>query len=403
MPTSNATLHKLFCLEGLFLDTIVYSEERTLLRVRSPRTHAYCPRCNTTTGRIHRKTSRMVKHMQCDGKLVMLQLTVRDFLCTSCRHVFREGIPGVDRRHTTEHYRRFVVPKVRDRSFRSVAIEHMIGARTLVAATRALNTERGIVWPSGTFALGIDEHSFSGKDFVQTITDVTNHTLLHLLQDTRQTTLRAWIQKIPLVTRANITAVCIDMCQSYRATLGQELPGTPIVIDPFHVIQHLNKELSDLRLIFTRREYPLPKRLLEKNKEDLTIREKEELQTMFKHYPAIGELWRIKEIIRRMYRLKDPREAGVRYRSVLNGLRGDVRHRFARLYRTLKNWETEILNYFTHRITNGYTEGVHTRIKLLKRISYGFRNKTNYIAKMTLAFLPLATLLTMVKTSTCLT
>jgi transposase len=296
-----------------------------------------------------------------------------------------------------------VVPKVRDRSFRSVATEHAIGAATLIAATRALHTERGVAWPTGPFAVGIDEHSFSGTDFVQTITDVTHHTLLHLLPNTRQKTLRAWIQAIPLGIRRNITAVCIDMCQSYRATLGQELPGTPIVVDPFHIIQHLNKELSELRLVFTRREYPLPKRLLEKNKEDLTVREKGELQTMFKHYPAIAELWRIKEIVRRMYRLKDPHEASARYRSILNGLRGDVRHRFARLYRTLKNWEQEILNYFTHRITNGYTEGVHTRIKLLKRISYGFRNKENYIAKMTLAFLPLATLVSLAQTSTCLT
>ena len=403
MSTKNASLLTLFCLEGLFLDSILYGDTRIMLRVRSPRRTTRCPRCSTILYRMHRRASRMVKHMQCDGKLVMVQLTVRDFLCTSCRRVFREAIPGVDRRRTTEHYRRFVVPKVHDRSFRSVAIEHSIGARTLVAATRALNTERGIAWPVGTFSLGIDEHSFSGTDFVQTITDVTHHALLHLLRDTRQTTLRAWIRQIPSEIRGHITAACIDMCQSYRATLGQELPGTPIVIDPFHVIQHLNKELSDLRLIFTRREYPLPKRLLEKNKEDLTAREKEELQTMFKHYPAIGELWRIKEIIRRMYRVKDPKEAGVRYRSVLNGLRGDVRHRFARLYRTLKNWETEILNYFTHRITNGYTEGVHTRIKLLKRISYGFRNKTNYIAKMTLAFLPLATLVSLAQTSTCLT
>lgn len=403
MSTKNATLLKLFCLDGLLLDRISNASSNIRLQVRSPRTHAHCPCCSMVTRRVHRKANRIVKHMQCDGRLVLLQLTIRDFLCTACRHVFREAIPGIDRRRTTVHYRQYVVPKVRDRSFRSVATEHEIGARTLVTATRDLNRERGIVWPKGSFALGVDEHSFSGKDFVQTITDVTNHTLLQLLHDTRQTTLCTWIRKIPLEIRDNITAVCIDMCQSYRGTLARELPETPIVIDPFHVIQHLNKELSELRLIFTRHEYPLPKHLLEKNKEDLTPQENKELQSIFKRYPALAELWRIKEIIRRMYRLKDSKEARVRYRSILNGLRGDARHRFARLYRTLTNWETEILNYFTHRITNGYTEGVHTRIKLLKRISYGFRNKDNYIAKMTLAFLPLATLITMVKTSTCLT
>ena len=41
-------------------------------------------------------------------------------------------------------------------------------------------------------------------------------------------------------------------------------------------------------------------------------------------------------------------------------------------------------------MSNGYTEGVHTKIKLLKRISYGFRNREIYVRKMLLAFLPLA-------------
>nr|MBO2470001.1 hypothetical protein [Bacillota bacterium] len=44
----------------------------------------------------------------------------------------------------------------------------------------------------------------------------------------------------------------------------------------------------------------------------------------------------------------------------------------------------------TWRVSNGYTEGVHTKIKLLKRISYGFRNREIYVRKMLLAFMPLA-------------
>ncbi|OIO46766.1 MAG: hypothetical protein AUJ28_00585 [Parcubacteria group bacterium CG1_02_37_51] len=56
---------------------------------------------------------------------------------------------------------------------------------------------------------------------------------------------------------------------------------------------------------------------------------------------------------------------------------------------TLKKWKKPILNYFEHKTTNGFTEGCHTKIKLIKRVSYGFRNIDTYIAKMTLAFLPL--------------
>jgi transposase len=37
-----------------------------------------------------------------------------------------------------------------------------------------------------------------------------------------------------------------------------------------------------------------------------------------------------------------------------------------------------ILNYFHERTTNGFTEGYHTEIKMLKGVSYGLRNVDVY-------------------------
>ena len=41
---------------------------------------------------------------------------------------------------------------------------------------------------------------------------------------------------------------------------------------------------------------------------------------------------------------------------------------------TLKSHLEEICNYFTNRTTSGVTEGINTRIKLIIRQSYGFKN-----------------------------
>ncbi|MBC7362338.1 MAG: transposase [Candidatus Aminicenantes bacterium] len=37
--------------------------------------------------------------------------------------------------------------------------------------------------------------------------------------------------------------------------------------------------------------------------------------------------------------------------------------------RMLRKWQRYILSYFNHRTTNAYTEGVHTEIKLIKKMS----------------------------------
>ncbi|MEE9569092.1 MAG: transposase [Candidatus Binatia bacterium] len=56
--------------------------------------------------------------------------------------------------------------------------------------------------------------------------------------------------------------------------------------------------------------------------------------------------------------------------------------------KTLRWWGKYLLNYFEHRPTNAYTEGANTKIKLLKRASYGLTNIEVYMKKMLLGLLP---------------
>lgn len=47
---------------------------------------------------------------------------------------------------------------------------------------------------------------------------------------------------------------------------------------------------------------------------------------------------------------------------------------FERCAKTMSNWITGILNSFSSKITNGFTEGCNNKIKVLKRNAYGYRN-----------------------------
>ncbi|MBW6440999.1 transposase [Patescibacteria group bacterium] len=56
---------------------------------------------------------------------------------------------------------------------------------------------------------------------------------------------------------------------------------------------------------------------------------------------------------------------------------------------TLIRWQEYILNYFNNFSTNAYAQGCHKKVKMIKRMSFGFLNIENYIAKVMLAFAPL--------------
>ena len=48
--------------------------------------------------------------------------------------------------------------------------------------------------------------------------------------------------------------------------------------------------------------------------------------------------------------------------------------RFKKCAQTMINWITGILNSFSSPVTNGFTEGCNNKIKVLKRIAYGYQN-----------------------------
>jgi transposase len=398
-----STLQNLFCLDGLLIDKCACFNDKIVLNVRSPRTQALCPQCGASTKRVHRRSHRTIKHMMHDDKVAYLNLAVRNFKCWQCWFVFREHIPGIDRRRTTAHFRQSVIPKIKDRSFRAVAMEHGMSTTSLVRSATELSRQVGLQWPTKPFALGIDGHSFSGNDMATTLTDVKGRKLIGILPDYKQDTLEYCIENIPKTSKKLITSVCIDMHEASRTVIEKELPNIPIVIDKFHVVQLLNKNLEQMRNIYTNHHDAIPKKLLERNKEDLDYAEKQILKRVLTSSSALNDMWRLKEWFREFYKLRNPKKAKDRYTAMLEGLIQEARPRWRTLYRTLSRWREYILNYFTYRITNAYTEGVHTRIKLLKRISYGFRNKQNYIAKMTLAFLPVSILLHYLNSSPSLT
>jgi len=45
---------------------------------------------------------------------------------------------------------------------------------------------------------------------------------------------------------------------------------------------------------------------------------------------------------------------------------------------TLANWQTEIVNFFHHRITSGFVEGMNSKICVLKRIAFVIPNHDHF-------------------------
>jgi transposase len=299
---------------------------------------------------------------------------------------------GIDKRSTTENFRRVLLKDLARNSLSYVKQTTNISPPVLYAVLRENYAKfKEINWEDQgeKFVLGIDEHSYRGHDLVLTATNITKKKLLMVGKDDRLATLTEFLRK---ADQKRISEVCIDMKMGYRKTIERELPGVRVTVDKFHVIAYANKNLDEVRSIFVSKNHGFKiRRLLFKSKEKLTDKESGRLESLFQHlekFPSLYQAYFIKEKLRDFYQLKDKKQARKKLDTIIMFCENS-HSKYMRVFgKTLFRWKENILNYFDNYSTNAFTEGVHTKIKMIKRVSFGFRNIDNYIAKVTLAFIP---------------
>ena len=388
---------KIFHLQAFWICSVNLLQNAIEIEIELKKKHRCCPRCGKkATSRHQLGEIRSVKHHLWGEKIVYLKGRKDRWKCLSCGKPFTERWPGLkkwSRKTETAEYQ--LLKLLKGKSFRQLQMENGISdheARYLLAK---INTAPS--WQEEKskkyIRLGIDEHSFRGRNLVITVTNLSQRRLKSILPDDRQKSLREWLRAIPPNIKPKIKEVCIDLKELFLAVVSQELPLVDIVADHFHIIQDANRRLDEHRRL--EQEMQRRKRIGKRwwflmGRERLDEKHRQQLDSLLNKYPGLKEFYWRKEDLRSFYRSKNREEAAVLISRIIINMECSDDAAINQWGRTLKRWRKYILNYFNHRTTNAFTEGAHNKIKMIKRMSFGFRNVQTYIRKMMIAFIPIA-------------
>lgn len=379
---------------GLQIIKIKSNNENISFHLKQRRITARCPKCKNKTNTIHGFSPvRKIKHGTILGKTCLLVIRPRRFHCFTCGLVFTEGIVVRPYEKATLKHKREVIFNLSDRSFRSGTKRFKVSYHTQRKWLKELvqgevfnfeKEEKNNV----PFVLGIDEVSFAGRDLVTTIGNITNHHLKGVLNSKRKDELKKVLRSFSPKTKSLISEVVIDMCDLYLKAVKETLPKAQVVVDHFHIIQDANRRIDGTRYIlqdiYKKR---IPRYILVKNKEDLIGQQINYLADIIKEYPELHMFYLAKERLRDMYKAETKEEAEKQLRLIISTLSSTDDGELISWSRTLSRWKEYILNYWNSRSTNGFMEGIHNKMKLIKRISFGFRNKEVFIHKVMLSVL----------------
>lgn len=344
-----------------------------------------CPCCGQMTAKVHSISMQTKRDRRLWDKPVYLVLRKRRFCCLGCGKVFTEPdtVCGA-RRRTSERFRRQLGEEAIDQPVRHVARRERVGE----ALVRRCFTEESRLWleaplkPIPTNILGLDEFSVKkGRVYDTAIADLKGRQVIGVVSGHRQKEVEDFFNNLPQPEKVQV--VVMDMHEPFRQAVEMCLPQAKVVADKFHVLMHVHKALDQVRAGLQpakgrRGELFHARYLLLRASERLTPQGYARLMDVLRQYPILARAWRLKEAFRAWYGCSSRSEAEARLAQWEDAIREDGPTPFKGLLPMLRIWRNEILNYFDYRYTNGFLEGKNNRIKVIKRVAYGYRNRANF-------------------------
>jgi len=361
-----------------------------------------CPRCRKRTGRVHQYHPQLKQDLTLGGRPVFLRLRKRRFRCDRCNKVFmeRDEVCGW-RRRCTKRLRDHLAQESLTRTVKAVAeredlSEGLVRRSFAEAAARTLARARTSCTPE---TLSLDEISAGPRQgFLTGLYAPERREVLGLVPGRSQAAAEELLDQ--LSDSGRVERVVMDMMEAYRQAVRVCCPGAAIVADKFHVLRKVFDALARIRGEAQRRaraEGRRPtlwrrRRLFAADPRKLSGQQRSDLARFLWADRRLARGWWMAQRFRRIYGLSSREEADAALQRWWDTVRRRGPAQFRGLRHILTHWREEILNYFDHRVTNGFAEGKNNRFKVIIRQGYGYRNIDTLISRLLMTNRSLSTL-----------
>lgn len=423
---SAATLLKKFAnVNNSIIDSWEFVEDSSSITTLKVHLHPYkshscrCPKCSQKC-KIYdsRSTDRCWRAVDCGGIIVELYYSIKRVYCPE-HGVITESVPWAfpDSRFTKDFdmIATFLAMNIN----KSVASEYMrCDWHTII---RCISRAREYLEPNiknrhnNLINIGIDETSYrKGHNYLTVVVNQDTNTVVWCAPGHSKEVLSKFFKELTQEQRDSIKTVSGDGARWIDACVNEYIPNATRCIDPFHVVSWANESVDKVRKESWReahktvvelsedlkRKRGRPKKddkestklnkaeevakeiktslyTLGKNPENLTENQLNKLELIAKSNPRLFRAYLLKERLRLLLKLKDPKEVEAelkKFHWLATHSRISV---FKELAYKIRRHLKHILNTIKYQLNSAKVESINNKIKLFIRKGYGFRNIQN--------------------------
>lgn len=388
----NNFITSLLDLKGVKIIKFRNRKNRIRIHIELPVREHTCPCCHSKTSRVHDYRFQLIKDIPIYYKDTFIYYRKRRYLCKNCGKRFYEKNNFLPKRaRKTNRLSAFIIEKLKEKqSMKNIAKLSNVSITTVSKLLPYLSVNTSYL-PE---VLCIDEFKGNAGNFKYQVSlmDGKERKVIDIIECRHKVHLFNYFNKFSLEERKKVKYIVMDLWQPYKDLAKTYFPKAKIVADRFHYTRYIvqavdtvRKQVQNTLTPEERRYFKHSKKLLLSRYINLSKEQREELNYILINYS---------EELRRVYNEKeellDIVHSDEKYLAI-DKLNQWVKYNLDSKYEVLKecaktyqNWIEEIRNSLLVPYSNGVMEGYNNKIKVLKRIAFGFRNFNNFKARILL-------------------
>jgi transposase len=357
-----------------------------------------CSGCGRAVRAVHSESRRWIRDLRLGEHEVLLELVQRRLRCSPCGGTRTEAHDFVDsHRRVTKRLARYISDLCRLLSVSAAAHHLGLDWKLIKACDKAvLEAEVGGTQTSGLRLLAVDEIALrKHEQYMTVVLDYESGRVVWMGEGRRFDTLGSFFELMTPAQRQAIEAVAMDMWKPYAKAVRVYLPNARIIYDLFHVVANYNQHVLDrVRIAAYRKVRDGEARkvikgtrfILYKNDQNLTESERPRLEALLEVNREIATAYVLKDALKEIWKLRSPWQARRALRewcalAIESGVPALIQ--FAD---QMKRHRKGIIAHAKYPIHTGRLEGTNNRIKVIKRIAYGFHDPDYFALKVKQAF-----------------
>lgn len=411
-------------------NTFEVSETETQLRFRSMQKteEAICPYCQKSHAHIHSTYTITLKDVPLwIGVKQLIEVELHRYLCLECRKTFKEEVclkyPGT---RITVRAARWIQELLRWHLPIS-AVQEITGIHweTIRDIHKGMMAE-ALEWRKKELQdkgykptyLAVDEFAIhKGHNYATCVMDLVEGDVIWVGKGRSKDCFEKFFEQTDLKYLSDVKAIAMDMNASYNMLVEKHWPDVEIVYDRYHMQAQFGKDVLGVVRLAEARQHKsrateieaeiseesdtYQRRILRfqakqqrnlysqlkksrwtllTNSSNMTAGSAESLNAILEEHSNLALCYAMKEEMCELFELSDPDEARKRWAQWFEGAKASGIAALEKFAELKEKRIDGLVAHAKHNITTGKLEGFNNKIKVAKRIGYGYRDEDYFFS-----------------------